>query len=90
MVTRPLTFAGTRLVLNFSTSSAGSIRVELQDAEGKPLPGYTLGESRELIGNHIDREVSWAAGADVAALAGRTVRLRLLMQDADLFALRFR
>ncbi len=90
MVTKPLTFAGTRLLLNFSTSSAGSIRVELQDAGGRSLPGYTLGESREMIGNHIDREVSWAAGADVAALAGRTVRLRLLMQDADLFALRFR
>ena len=90
MVTRPLTFAGTRLLLNFSTSSAGSIRVELQDAQGRPLPGYTLGESRELIGNHIDREASWASGADVAALAGRAVRLRLLMKDADLFALRFR
>ncbi len=90
MLTRPLTFAGTRLLLNYSTSSAGSIRVELQDARGRPLPGYTLGESRELIGNHIEGEASWAGGADVGALAGRTVRLRLLMRDADLFALRFR
>ena len=68
----------------------GSIRVELQDAACRPLPGYTAADARELIGKHIAREVSWAAGADVASLAGRAVRLRTVMRDADLFALRFR
>jgi hypothetical protein len=89
MVTRPLNFFGERLLLNFSTSAAGGIRVELQDTEGSPMPGYTLDDSNELIGNHIEREASWASGSDLSALAGRPVRLRFAMKDADMFALRF-
>jgi hypothetical protein len=90
LVTRPLTFSGRELELNFATSAAGGIRVEVQDAAGKALPGYTLEESVEAIGNEIDRVVRWRAGSDVSRLAGTPVRLRLVMHDARLYALRFR
>jgi len=89
LLTRPLRFAGARLTINFATSAAGSIRVEMQDAAGQPLPGYALADSIETIGNEIERAVRWTSGADVAALAGRTVRLRFVMRDAKLFAMRF-
>ncbi len=89
-LTRPFTFQGSNLVLNFSTSAAGAIRVEVQDADGKPLPGYTLMDAPELIGDDIERVVSWPNGPDIGALAGRTVRLRFVMKDADLFSLQFR
>jgi len=88
--TRPLRFTGERLVINFATSAAGSIRVEILDETGRPLPGYSLSESVEQIGNEIAREVSWNKGADLAALAGRTVRLRFVMKDAELYSIRFR
>ena len=90
MLTKPLRFAGRRLVLNFATSAPGGIRVEIQDASGKPVPGYTLGEARETIGNEIERVVSWKNGSDVSGLAGKSVRLRFVMKDAELYALRFR
>lgn len=89
LVTKPLTFTGTRLRLNFATSAAGGIRVEIQDPNGRPVPGYALADARELIGNEIEREVTWKAGPDVGSLAGRPVRLRFVMKDADLYALRF-
>ena len=89
MVTRPLKYSGERLVLNFSTSAAGSIRVEMQDANGVPIDGYTLEDSPELIGNHIERAASWNGGPDLSRLAGQTVRLRFVMKDADLFSIRF-
>ncbi|MFO1094664.1 MAG: hypothetical protein U0992_15365 [Planctomycetaceae bacterium] len=89
LVTRPVTFAGNRLSLNFSTSAAGGIRVEVQDVDGQALPGFTLDDSVETIGNEIERDVRWKNGADVGALAGRPVKLRFVMNDADLFALRF-
>ena len=88
-LTRPVKFAGSRLLLNFATSAAGSVRVELQDAQGKALPGFTLAESRELIGNEIERAVSWQGGDDVSRVAGQPVRLRLVLKDADVFAFRF-
>jgi hypothetical protein len=89
LVTKPLTFKGKRLLLNFATSAAGGIRVEVQDEAGKPIPGYSLKESRETIGNEIERAVAWQDGSDVSRLAGKTIRLRFVMKDADLFALRF-
>lgn len=88
-VTRPLTFEGTRLVLNLSTGAAGSARVEIQDPSGQPLPGYTLAQALELVGDSIERTVEWKAGADVTALAGRPVRLRFVIKDADLYSIRF-
>ena len=89
MRTRPLVFRGKRLLLNFATSAPGGIRVEIQDPAGKPLPGYSLEEAKELIGNEIERAAAWKGGVDVSALAGRPVRLRFVMKDADLYAMRF-
>jgi hypothetical protein len=34
--------------------------------------------------------VTWKSGRDVSGLAGRPVRLRFAMQDADLYSVRFR
>ncbi len=89
LVTKPLTFSGKRLLLNFATSAAGGIRVEIQDEAGKPLPGHSLKEARELIGNEIERAVSWQGGEDVGGIAGKPVRLRFVLKDADLYSLRF-
>ncbi len=89
LLTKPLKFTGDRLELNFSTSAAGSIRVELQDEAGKPISGFAAGDCVEVIGNEIERVVRWKGGADVSRFAGKTVRLRFVMKDADLYALRF-
>jgi hypothetical protein len=90
MLTKPLRFRGRALEINYATSAAGSVRVEIQDAEGKPVPGFALADCREIIGDQIAREVSWAGGGDVSSLAGKPVRLRFVLKDADLFSLRFR
>ena len=78
------------LELNFATSAAGGLRIELQEIDGTPIPGFTLAESVELIGNEISRDAIWSSGADLGEHAGRPVRLRIAMRDADLHAFRFR
>ncbi|HOW65096.1 MAG TPA: hypothetical protein P5186_13500 [Candidatus Paceibacterota bacterium] len=88
--TRPFTFSGRELALNFSTGAAGGLRVEIQDADGRPIPGYSLADAVEIVGDEIERVVSWKSGGDLSKLAGRTVRLRFVMKDADLFSIRFR
>ena len=97
MVTRPLVFQGDNLVLNFSTSAAGSIRVEIQDVRGHPVPGFSLEESPLIWGDEIEHAVRWerirsraTSEKPLAHLAGKPVRLRLVMKDADLYSLRFR
>ncbi len=89
LITKPLIFQGDELHLNFSTSAAGSIRVEIQDLQGHPLPGFKLHECYELFGDTLDRVVRWRGGSSVALLADKPVRLRFVLKDADLFSFRF-
>lgn len=90
MRTRPLTFSGKELELNFATSAAGGVRVEIQDAVGQPLPGFALADSLETIGNELERVVQWRQGSDLSKIAGKPVRLRFALTDADVFSFRFR
>lgn len=87
-VTRPIRFGGDDLVLNFSTSASGSIRVEVQDETGKAVPGFTLQDAPQLFGDALDEAYRWKDGARLGLLKGKTVRLRFVMQDADLYAIR--
>ena len=89
VITRPLTFDGSRLTVNFSTSAAGTIKVELQSADGKPITGFTLDDSDDIVGDELDRTVTWNGSPDVSGLAGKTVRLRITISDGDLYAIKF-
>ena len=89
IVTNPIQFAGKELRLNFSSSAAGDVRVEIQDIDGKPLPGFGLDDCPPIFGDSIERTVTWKSGGDVSGLAGRPVRLRFSLRDADLFAFQF-
>lgn len=89
VTTKPITFEGKRLTLNYSTSGAGSVHVEIQDANGKPIKGFSLADASELYGDSTDQTVAWKVGSDVSSMAGKTVRLRFVLRDADLFSWRF-
>jgi hypothetical protein len=90
LITKPFYYKGGCLYINFATSAAGEIRVEVQDASGNPLPGYTMDNSEILIGNEIERVVSWNNSADVSQFAGKAIRLRFKMRDAHLYSLQFK
>ncbi|MBS0206592.1 MAG: hypothetical protein JSS49_27255 [Planctomycetes bacterium] len=88
-VTPPLTFTGDKLTLNFATSAAGDIRVELQDLARQPYPGFSLEDCPPLFGDTLNRPVTWKSGGNLSHLIGQPVRLRFVLRDADLYALRF-
>ena len=90
LVTKPLRFDGRRLVLNFATSAAGSIQVEIQDGNGRVIEGFALGDCLEMFGDSLERAVRWKQGDDLRRLAGKPVRLRFVLKDADLYSIRFR
>ncbi|MCA9159908.1 MAG: hypothetical protein KDA72_16355, partial [Planctomycetales bacterium] len=89
LLTKPLIFEGARLDLNFATSAVGSIRVEIQDEEGKPVDGFALADCPEIFGDTISRAVSWKDNSDLSALSGKPVRLRFDFQDADIYSFQF-
>ncbi|MFA6109013.1 MAG: hypothetical protein WDA75_09590 [Candidatus Latescibacterota bacterium] len=88
--TQPLIFTGRELVLNYSSSAAGSLRVEVQDEGGRALPGFGLDAAEEIVGDHLERVVQWQGTPDLGAYAGRPVRLRFALRECDLYSLRFR
>lgn len=89
LLTKPVSFEGSKLSLNFSTGAAGEIKVELQDESGKPIPDFTLDDCDPVFGDTIDRTVYWKKGEDVSSLKGKAVRLRFVMKDADLYSFKF-
>ncbi len=88
--TKPFTFKGSELTINFKTSAAGSVRFELQDENGKPIAGYSLADCPVIFGDDIDRTVEWKTGSNISALSGKPVRLLIELKDADLYAFQFR
>ena len=82
-------FTGKALTLNFATSAAGGIQVEIQDAAGKPIPGFTLAEAQPVFGDSINRTVTWKNGSDVSSLAGKIVKLHFVLNDVDLYSIKF-
>lgn len=90
LLTKPIRFKGSQLALNFSTSAAGSVRVEIQAANGQPIPGFALDECQPLFGDTIERALTWKPGSTLSTLAGRIVRLRFVLQDADVYAYQFK
>ncbi len=88
-LTKPFVFSGRRLELNYATAAAGSVWVEVCDEHGRPLPGLTREDQDPLVGDELERVVSWRGRTDLADLRGRPVRLRFHLMDADVFSLRF-
>jgi len=77
------------LFVNYSTSAAGSLRCEIQDENGDAIPGFSMAECDDAVGDAIEFPLRWKGSAELNALAGRPIRLKFELKDADLFAIRF-
>ena len=90
VITKPIIFSGDSLLINFSTSSAGYVKVELLNLEGGKIKGFELENSNELIGNEIEKVVSWKGKAELKNVVGKPIKLRFVMKDADLYSIKFK
>ncbi len=89
-VTKPLLFKGNNLLLNFSTSAIGSVRVEILDDKEKPIIDFKLKDCEEIYGNELEHVVKWKNSQDLIKLAGTPIRLKFVLKDANLFSIRFK
>jgi hypothetical protein len=85
--TLPLVFEGDQLVLNLKAQ--GSARVGFTDENGKAYPGFSSEDCDPIVGDHLRKSVTWNGRSSIAALAGKTVRLRFELQDCKLYAFEF-
>lgn len=84
-----LEFGGERLELNVDGSAGGWLRVEIQDTDGLPLPGFSMNDADGIMGNSIAKPVTWREDGDLSELRGEPVRFRFFMRDMKLYAFQF-
>ncbi len=89
IVTPVVRFEGNRMELNVDTGGGGSAKVEFQDAYGTPIEGYAERDGVFVCGNSVRMPVSWANGPGVGRLAGKSIRIRFILQDCKLYAFQF-
>ena len=87
--TLPLMFEGRKLVLNVQTKHAGYVQVEAADGKGRPLPGQSFAESDVIIGDHLNRVVTWQGEEDLKKKPDQAIMLRFRLRAAKLFAFEF-
>ena len=83
---------GSEMRLNFETETGGWVRVEIvhppvtppQPVE--PFAGFGFDEADVLMGDELDRVVTWNESSDLSELKGRQVSLRFHLCRARLFS----
>jgi hypothetical protein len=84
LITRPVRFSGSHCFVNADV--AGSLRVELLDREGKPIPGFTADRCEAVSGDQTKHAIRWSGAPALATLAGTPVRFKFVLDRARLFA----
>ena len=85
--THPLVVDGGHLLVNAQTDAGGSIKVEVQDAEGNVFSRFGLDDCLPFSGDRVAEEVRWKQ-ACFDEVNGRVVRLRFVLQGARLYTFR--
>lgn len=85
VLSKRLTGAAGPLRLNYQIRPGGSIRVEILDPDGTPLPGYGRDDCKPLTGDSLDQAVAWKNHGTLPA--GRSpIRLRFILEKASLYS----
>ncbi|MDP6779721.1 MAG: hypothetical protein QGI83_23395 [Candidatus Latescibacteria bacterium] len=85
VLTKPLELEGSGLFLNLDAAQ-GVARVELLDEACGPIEGFAGDDAAEVSGDGIRVPVVWPSGADLSAMVGRSVRLKIHLRNAKLYA----
>lgn len=89
-VTTALLFSGNKLLLNYRTKKDGELRVEIQDENGVPLPGFSLEECDLLQGDSVAEIVRWKGDGELSgAPSQEAIRLRFSGKNVEIYSLQF-
>jgi hypothetical protein len=88
--TVPLIFNGKYLIINYTTSALGYIKVEFQNELGIPIKDYTMEDCIEIYGDSIKHKVNWKkSGNDVSNLSDTKIIIRFKLFECDLYSFKF-
>ncbi len=82
----PRSLAGVKRITLNAAAVKAAVRVELLDASGRRIPGFTKADAVPLTGDSLRHEVKWQS-ADLTKLPARDVTIRVHLDRAEVFAL---
>lgn len=90
IITKPFKLDGDRLELNGDASS-GAIAVEILNADGEPIAGFSQKDAAPLEKQDgLRLEPTWQGTTKLSRLKGQTIRLKFHLDDARLYAFQFK
>jgi hypothetical protein len=89
IISKSFILQGEKLEVNVDAKS-GWVKVELLDEVGRGIPGFSGKAARQYRGVDELRLIpKWKTGGDLSPLKGKTVKLKLTLRNANLYAFRF-
>jgi len=85
LTTKVLRFSGRHLFVNANVRGE-DLRAEVLYPDGSAIPGLAAQDCLPVTGDSTRHAVSWRGAPDLAALAGKPVRLRFRLNAGELYA----
>ena len=85
LLTRPFKVNGD-LVIN--ARALGEIRIQVTDERDNAIVGYTVEDSTPFVGDQLKAKIKWGERC-LSDLRGTIVRLRFMLEDAELYSFDF-
>ena len=86
---QPLKVTGRRAILNVKTAPAGAVQVEVLGPDQKVLPGRSFSDCDWIIGDHLERAVTWGGETDLGHNGDGPITLCFRMRCAELYSVAF-
>lgn len=82
--TEKLKFTGKYFYVNASVK--GSLKVEILDASGKAIDGYSAEDCVVIKGDSTRKLVTWKGHATLESLAGENIKVKFHLNDGELYS----
>lgn len=89
VLTKPIRFQGSRMLLNYRCRQGGSLKVQMQTEHGNEILANLSAENGVLTGDAVNHKVNWKYANPGQKNDGHPVRLRFELKDAEVYALQF-
>ena len=88
LTTEKLSFDGKYFFVNADVKAKGAqLKVELLDADGNPIPGFTKRDCVVMRGDDKTKQlITWKGKQNLTELKGRTIRAKFYLTRGDLYA----
>jgi hypothetical protein len=85
ITTKPFEQQGDKLQVNVEAPK-GRFYVEVLNAEGKPIPGFSVKQAKVFKSvDQLRLQPRWKNNNDLSSLKGKTIRLKFYLENAKLF-----